>query len=448
MTALAPAHGGAYTALELPATASRQLLVPAALALALALRRVAVARRARLRSRRGLVLAVVHPTYALFLWSRSPASSLVRSLVERRRGEADRGGARGARRAGGRVLRCGCCRWFATRRRTRRAATSCGARCRQYESQLDVLSDTSYRLAPEVFARAGAVAVAALLLVPLAGLALRRRWAAFALGGFLAGARRSCSCRRSSSPSPTPSRSRSPGAPPGSARSRSRSRAGWRCSRRCSVPLLPLVALAAGIVLQLRLSRATSTTGSSDGGPALADVARGRRRPSSRWSTACWRRARVRAADARSSASRRCCSCSRSRSTPPGTGARTGAAAEPADARARRRAPRDVSRAATSVYSDLETSYRIAAYAPVYIAARRRATSRTRRRTGRTSAARQNIRFFEHRRRRDPPRRGSRAGSSSTATASTSSRRPTASTGTSATRSTSCRSRRRPASRS
>jgi len=37
-----------------------------------------------------------------------------------------------------------------------------------------------------VFARAGAVAVAALLLLPLAGLALRRRWAAFALGGALA----------------------------------------------------------------------------------------------------------------------------------------------------------------------------------------------------------------------------------------------------------------------
>ena len=56
----------------------------------------------------------------------------------------------------------------------------------QYAGQLDVFSETSYRLAPEVFGRAGAVAVAALLLVPLAGLALRRRWAAYVLGGFLA----------------------------------------------------------------------------------------------------------------------------------------------------------------------------------------------------------------------------------------------------------------------
>ncbi len=57
---------------------------------------------------------------------------------------------------------------------------------RQYAGQLDVFSDTSYRLAPEVFGRAGAVAVAALLFVPLAGLALRKRWAAYVLGGFLA----------------------------------------------------------------------------------------------------------------------------------------------------------------------------------------------------------------------------------------------------------------------
>ena len=37
-----------------------------------------------------------------------------------------------------------------------------------------------------MFGRAGAVAVAALLFVPLAGLAMRRRWAAYVLGGFLA----------------------------------------------------------------------------------------------------------------------------------------------------------------------------------------------------------------------------------------------------------------------
>ena len=56
----------------------------------------------------------------------------------------------------------------------------------QYGSQLVVRSDTSYNLAPEVFTRAGAVAIAALLLIPLAGFAARRRWAAYVVGGSLA----------------------------------------------------------------------------------------------------------------------------------------------------------------------------------------------------------------------------------------------------------------------
>ena len=64
LVVMAPGHGGAFTALALPATASRQLLVPAALALALA----AVRRPARgmlaTAAAASLVLAVVHPTYA------------------------------------------------------------------------------------------------------------------------------------------------------------------------------------------------------------------------------------------------------------------------------------------------------------------------------------------------------------------------------------------------
>jgi hypothetical protein len=56
----------------------------------------------------------------------------------------------------------------------------------QYRGQLDVRSETSYSLAPEVFTRRGAVAIAALLLIPLAALAARRRWAAFVVGGSLA----------------------------------------------------------------------------------------------------------------------------------------------------------------------------------------------------------------------------------------------------------------------
>ena len=56
----------------------------------------------------------------------------------------------------------------------------------QYGGQLVVHSDASYNLAPEVFTRSGAVAIAALLMIPLAGLAARRRWAAYVAGGSLA----------------------------------------------------------------------------------------------------------------------------------------------------------------------------------------------------------------------------------------------------------------------
>jgi hypothetical protein len=185
LTALAPAHGGAYTALGLPATGSRQLLVPAALALALAY----VERPARgvLASvaAAGFALAVVHPTYAIFLWLPFVGFLVVRSLVARDE----------SRRIAAVLfaLVLPAAAFFAwllpVVRDTASHAPGRDELQRafaQYAGQLDVFSDTSYRLAPAVFGRAGAIAVAALLLVPLAGLALRRRWAAYVLGGFLA----------------------------------------------------------------------------------------------------------------------------------------------------------------------------------------------------------------------------------------------------------------------
>lgn len=185
VTALAPDHGGAYTALGLPATASRQILLPAALALALAY--VETPGRGLLASvaAAGLVLAVVHPTYAIFLWLPFAGFLLVRSLVERREAR------RIASALAALVVPAGVyLAWLLpVVRDTRSHAPGLDElqrAFRQYAGQLDVFSDTSYRLAPEVFGRAGAVAVAALLFVPLAGLALRSRWAAYVLGGFLA----------------------------------------------------------------------------------------------------------------------------------------------------------------------------------------------------------------------------------------------------------------------
>ena len=185
VTALAPAYGGAYTALGLPATASRQLLLPAALALALAY--VERPTRGLLASvgASGLVLAVVHPTYAIFLWLPFAGFLLVRSLVAREEARPI------ATALAALVLPAAAyLAWLtpvvADTASHRPGSDELERAFRQYAGQLDVFSDTSYRLAPEVFGRAGAFAVAALVLVPLAGFALRSRWAAYVLGGFLA----------------------------------------------------------------------------------------------------------------------------------------------------------------------------------------------------------------------------------------------------------------------
>ena len=100
IAAMAPSHGGALTALALPATASRQVLVPAALALALeAVRRPSTATLATAGAG-SLVLAAVHPTYAVFLWIPFTGFLAVRWLWERRDAREGRAGARRARRPG------------------------------------------------------------------------------------------------------------------------------------------------------------------------------------------------------------------------------------------------------------------------------------------------------------------------------------------------------------
>ena len=183
-TALAPNGGGAYTALGLPATASRQLLVPAALALAFGA--VETRSRALLASAAaaGLALAVVHPTYVIFLWIPFAGFLLVRALVARREAAPI------AMALAALVVPAGLfLAWLLPVVRETRSvspgADEIGRALEQYRGQLDVFSPSSYRLAPEVFGRSGAVAVAALVVLPLAGLALRRRWAAYVLGGSL-----------------------------------------------------------------------------------------------------------------------------------------------------------------------------------------------------------------------------------------------------------------------
>jgi hypothetical protein len=184
LVAMAPSHGGAFTALALPATASRQLLLPAALALAVEAARTPTRALLASAAAASLALAVVHPTYALFLWIPFTGFLLVRRLWGHREARA------GALALAALVVPAAA--FFAwllpvvgetasvdpdPAERTRAFA--------QYAGQLAGDADR-FRVVPELFSRTGAVAVAALLLLPLAGLASRRRWAAYAAGGAVA----------------------------------------------------------------------------------------------------------------------------------------------------------------------------------------------------------------------------------------------------------------------
>jgi hypothetical protein len=185
LVAMAPGHGGAYTALGLPATASRQLLVPAALALAIAAARRPSWRLLASAGAAAFVLAVVHPTYAVFLCVPFTGYVLVRALWAR--GDL-RGGLLGL---GALALPAAAFLVWLLPLAGETASVSPDEAerlraLRLYEGQLDVRSVDSFSVVPDVFGRAGLVAVAALLLVPLAALAARRRWAAFVVGGALA----------------------------------------------------------------------------------------------------------------------------------------------------------------------------------------------------------------------------------------------------------------------
>jgi hypothetical protein len=181
MIALAPGDGGAYTSLELPGTVARQLLVPAVIALFFRFVRAPTWPIALTLAAAGMDLAFVHPTYALFVAMPLVGFGLVRAL-------------RGAdlRRSAGALVAFGApvllvFAWLAPIvAETLSHNPGPAERARgltAYATDLVVHSQTSYHLAPSVVARTGAIAVGALLAVPLAALAARRRWSAFVLGG-------------------------------------------------------------------------------------------------------------------------------------------------------------------------------------------------------------------------------------------------------------------------
>jgi hypothetical protein len=182
LIALAPGGGGSYTTLELPGTVARQLLVPAVIALFFRFVREPSWQVGATLAAAGLDLAFVHPTYALFVAIPLVGFALARALVA---GVDARRSAVGLLAFGAPVLLVFV--WLLPIVRqtvSHDPGVSERARAfRQYATDIVVHSSSSYHLAPGLVARTGAIAVAALILVPLAGLAGRRRWSAFVLGG-------------------------------------------------------------------------------------------------------------------------------------------------------------------------------------------------------------------------------------------------------------------------
>ena len=176
-----PGHGGSYATLALPGTAARQLLVPAALVLFFgwletrSRARSPARRRSSARSR-----SSIRPTRCSC--SCRSAGTRCCGLREWRR-RCPASPPRSCRRG----WPCCGCKPIADETLSRNP----GAKQRLAEHRAVRVSSSSsrtthhFRLAPEVLGRSGAVAVAALALLPLTALARRRRWAAFALGGTL-----------------------------------------------------------------------------------------------------------------------------------------------------------------------------------------------------------------------------------------------------------------------
>jgi hypothetical protein len=174
----AQGHGGSYASLALPATVGRQLLAPAGIALFFG---YVGSRRWPLAAALAAVfgsLALVHVTYAVFTLIPLGAYAVLR-LREWK--------ASAVALAAAVVPTLLTVLWLKpivdetlSHDPSKKALASGLAK---YADELRISSPHSYYLAPQVVGRAGAVAVVALLLVPLAGFAIRRTWAVFVLGG-------------------------------------------------------------------------------------------------------------------------------------------------------------------------------------------------------------------------------------------------------------------------
>jgi hypothetical protein len=182
----APGHGGVYRYLWEPASVATQMLVPAAVAFFFHFVRKPTWPTAVMLAATSASLALVHPTYALFLAIPLGAFVIARALLTR--GGDLRSGTVGFAVFG--VPMALAFLWLEPVVEQTIPVSPGPAELAQnlhhYRTDLVVHSLARYSLAPARIDRNGAVTVVALLLVPLALLARRRRWSALVLGGTIA----------------------------------------------------------------------------------------------------------------------------------------------------------------------------------------------------------------------------------------------------------------------
>jgi len=183
--ALAPGHGGSFALLSQPGTLDRHVLVAVALTLFFLFLRHPGWTLGLSLAAIGVEVLLVHTSTAVFLGVPLLGFAVARALLIRSDARSSGMALAALFLPAGAALA-----WLLPLvRETKSHSPARGELERalaKYGSELDVDSLQRYALRPEVVSRAGAVAVAGLVLVPLAAFAARQRWAAFVLGGTLA----------------------------------------------------------------------------------------------------------------------------------------------------------------------------------------------------------------------------------------------------------------------
>src|SRR4051812_21011699 len=181
----APGHGGSYTLLAQPGTVDRYVLVPAALTLFFLFLRHPGWPLALALAAVGVEVFLVHASTAVFLGILLVGFAVARVLLARTdlRSSAEALASLFIPVGAALVWLLPIIRETAS---NSPSATELQRSLVKYAAELHVDSLHRYALRPEVASRGGAVAVGALVVVPLAALAARQRWAAFVIGGTLA----------------------------------------------------------------------------------------------------------------------------------------------------------------------------------------------------------------------------------------------------------------------